>query len=218
MVELEGLRKLLDADFVMSHDVATKLSDIAYKVKAEYGDFIALHISGSTVCGGAVAKSLVYGLDPQKAISDIDYGVILSSQFPPSHRKLLHGNITHKLESVGLKPCTAVNANNVYLVADDSYNMAQRIVSCGESPARLAADLLMPFGVIFPFSERPALQTMVNGCLEELDQIDSQLQQKLKSEMNRLMRERRVIKEKHVRDTAVRNQLNSQRVLPADSF
>lgn len=178
MAEFGQLKELLDVDYVVPHEIAGILSGIGHKLKSEYPDFIALHVGGSTVCGGVVAKSLVLNIEPEKAISDIDYGVLLSRQFSLPHRKLLHMNITHKLEEVGLKPCWAFNAKNVYLIADDPFNMAQRmLVTKQEKPVEaasyLATYLLMPYGVIFPTSGRLLLQEMVEASLVELATVDS---------------------------------------------
>lgn len=217
MVELDSLMQLLDADFVLPHNVAGDLTRISYNLRDKYSDsFIALHIGGSTVSGGAVAKSIVLGIDQQEAISDIDYGVILSSQMSLADRTFLHMHIKQQLEDVSLKPCYAFNAKNVYLVADDPCNMANRMIQTRkektDAATYLATYLLMPFGVVLPMYERKKLQNLVIESLNELGKVDNDFAEKIKNEMNRLNSQNRIIKKKHVSDDGIRNEINSRRL------
>ena len=182
--ELNDLLSLLNADCIMSHEVAAQLSSIANNLRDKYPDFfVALNIGGSTTNGGAVAKAVLLNIDSSKAISDIDYGVIFSREISLATRRFLHQDMKRQLGQIGFAPCTTFNVENSYLIADDPYNMARRILSVSNEKYT-ATDLLMPFGIIFPFSERKQLQETVKETFVELGKLDLEFEKKIREAMN----------------------------------
>lgn len=218
MVELSELVGLLNADAVMSHEVAAELSVITSYLRAKYADyFLALNIGGSAANGGAVAKALLQNIHPRSAISDIDYGVILSRPVSLVDRKFLHQDIKRRLERIELTPCTAFNAEKVYLVVDEPENMVKwmrdiKSTKPTEAAQYLATRLLMPYGVIFPFSERKQLQEVVQNGLSELSLVDPGFDQEIRDAMNDTLQQRRRMKDKHIPDQEVREYLDINRV------
>ena len=75
----------------------------------------------------------------------------------------------------------------------------------------VAERLLMPYGVIFPFSETGPLQDMVVESLLELEKIDPEFKTEIINEMNDVQMEKRKIKEKHVNNDDTRQILNLNR-------
>lgn len=218
MVELnKDLLELLNADAVMPHEVAAQLSGIAGNLCNKYPDFfMALNIGGSTVSGAAAARSILLNIDPCVAISDIDYAVILSREITSIDREFLHKDITRQLEKYHLSSCPIFNAENVYLVIDEPYNMAKRMSETKnnkplDGASYLATRLLIPFGVIFPFSGKKQMQNTVNESLNELAKKDPAYEKEIKRAMNCILDQRRKIKEKHIQDEEVREFLIQQR-------
>lgn len=221
---IKHVANLLNADAVMSQEVAAELSFIAGNLRSKYPDYFeALSIGGSCVNGGAVAKSIIQNIEPKKAISDIDYGVILSRPITETDRKFLHKDITAQLNQIGFAPCSTFNAENVFLVIDEPYNMVRRMLDIKKNKgadgiSHLATRLLMPFGVIFPFSDRREMQNMVKESLDELTQKDSEFAKQLKEEMNRILQQRRKIKGKHVPDHDIQKYLDINRAQAETHF
>lgn len=217
MIELKNLLELLDADLVMSHEVAANLSAIASNLRTKYPDFfVAMYVGGSATNGGSVAKSKLQNIDPRQAISDIDYGVILSRQMSLTNRKFLHQDIKGQLAKIGFATCSAFNAEKLYMVADESYNMVRWMLDIDNCKPKdgaqyLASRLLMPFGVVFPFSERKQLQETVNNALFDLASLDPVLEGEIREAMNDILQQRRRIKDKHVPDQEIREYLDQNR-------
>lgn len=224
MPELEQLTHLLDADFVMSHQVAADLSGIACNLKKICPDyFVALFVTGSTVHGGAVAKSILANIDPKKAMSDVDYGVIFSRQISASNRCSLDSYINDELNRIGFASCETFNAKNLHLIADCPPMMIQRMLDAKQSKAPVAARylaerLLMPYGVLFPLSGAEQIQTVVVESLDKLAKVDLEFRNEIIKEMNNVQIERRRIKEKHVSDLQTREFLTSNRAPASIKF
>ncbi len=115
MVELDQLTELLNADYVMSSRFAVELSKIACDLEAKCPNcFGALSVVGSTVNGGAVAKSILSDSGTTESVTDIDYGIIFNRQISVGDRYFLHCYINDKFREAGLNSCETFNVVHFY--------------------------------------------------------------------------------------------------------
>lgn len=217
MVELDLLEKLMEADYVMDYRVAANVCQLSYDMRRRAPDFfIALSVGGGAVSGGTVARGLFLGIDQKDAISDVDYGVIISKPINTFVRHSIHYYVRDELQKQGLETCSTFNAQTSCLIADKPSSMAFRMLQEKKKNSELAStflaeNLLLPYEVVFPFSEAKELQDKVVESLKELKKLDKGFHNEILEKIREILKFRRNLKKKHISDEDLRQFVNTNR-------